>query len=71
VKLSNGNWEIDPEIGQMISRVVQEHPNEAREAAKDPAELKKFFKKYNEDKVLDLLDEHPNIQEQVKRIVKP
>jgi hypothetical protein len=67
--MSNGNWEIEPEIGHMISRVAQEHPNEAREATKDSAKLKKFFEKYNESEVVDILVKHPNKQEKVRKLV--
>ena len=67
--MSNGNWEIEPEIGQVIGRVAQEHPDEAHEATKDPAKLKGFFKKYNKGAVVDILDKHPNTQEKVRNLV--
>jgi len=67
--MSNPDWEIQPEIGQIISQVSQEHPIEAREAVNDIATLKNFFNKYGAFDALVLLENSPHLQDIIKRLV--
>lgn len=67
--MSNGDWEIEPILGQRISRVVEEHPDEARKAAQDNVKLKKFFKKYNEDEILEALSKSPDASEIIREFI--
>jgi hypothetical protein len=47
--MSNGDWHIDPEVGQILSRVVPPHKREAREASGSMEQFCDFLEQYHED----------------------
>jgi hypothetical protein len=65
--MSNGDWDIPPELGKRLSKVVRNNKPEAIQAAESLSKFCSFLKGKNEDEISRELSKHPEHWEEVRR----